>query len=102
MNPTDRKDASANFLVYKRAQSEDRWAEKFTDTALKSLQGSASYEKLKPVAEDMSSKMYQGYPEGKLFHLRKIFVPKQAPIEGSSQGQLKSPCPVRRPPVNII
>jgi nicotinic acid mononucleotide adenylyltransferase len=74
INPTDRKDISANSLVYKRAQSEDRWAEKFNDTALRSLQGSASYEKLKPVAEDMSSKMYQGYPEGKLFHLRKIFV----------------------------
>jgi Phosphorylase superfamily len=79
INPTDRKDASANFLAYKRAQSEDRWAEKFTDTALKSLQGSASYEKLKPVAADMSSKMYLGYPEGKLFHLRKVFVQKQRP-----------------------
>jgi len=75
----DRKDASANFLVYKRAQSEDRWAEKFTDAALRSLQGSASYEKLKPIAEDMSANVYQGYPEGKLFHLRKVFVPKQRP-----------------------
>src|SRR4030095_3711230 len=36
----DPKSASANFLVYKRAQSEDRWAEKFTDAALRSLQGS--------------------------------------------------------------
>ena len=59
---TDRKDSSANFLVYKRAQSADRWAEKFIDTALKSLQGSAGYAKLKPVAEDMSSKMYEGLP----------------------------------------
>ena len=75
----DRKDASANFLVYKRAQSEDRWAEKFTDAALRSLQGSASYEKLKPIAEDMSANVYQGYPEGKLFHLRKVFVQKQRP-----------------------
>ena len=74
MGAMDRKDASTNFLVYKRAQSEDRWAEKFTDTALKSLRGSASYEKLKPVAVNMSSKMYLGYPEGKLFHLRKVFV----------------------------
>ena len=79
INPMDPKSASGNFLVYKRAQSEDRWAEKFTDTALKSLQGSAGYEKLKPVAADMSSKMYLGYPEGKLFHLRKIFVQKQRP-----------------------
>ena len=79
INPTDRKAASANFLIYKRAQSEDRWAEKFTNTALKSLHGSASYEKLKPVAADMSSKMYQGYPEGKLFHLRKIAVQMKRP-----------------------
>ena len=78
-HPMDPKSSSANFLVYKRAQSEDRWAEKFTDTALKSLQGSAGYGKLKPVAVDMSSKMYLGYPEGKLFHLRKIFVQKQRP-----------------------
>jgi len=79
INRIDEKDASANFLVYKRAQSEDRWAEKFTDTALKSLQGSASYEKLKPVAADMSSKMYLGYPEGKLFHLRKVSVQVKRP-----------------------
>ena len=74
INRTDPKASSANSLVYKKAQSEDRWAEKFTDTALKSLRGSASYEKLKPVAVNMSSKMYLGYPEGKLFHLRKVFV----------------------------
>ena len=86
INRMDPKSSSANFLVYKRAQSEDRWAEKFTNTALKSLQGSASYEKLKPVAEDMSSKMYLGYPEGKLFHLRKVFVQKEAPIEGTSKS----------------
>ena len=61
INPTDQKNASGNFLVYKSAQSEDRWAEKFTDTALRSLQGSANYEKLEPVARDMSSKMYLGY-----------------------------------------
>jgi nicotinic acid mononucleotide adenylyltransferase/uridine phosphorylase len=78
-HPMDPKSSSANFLVYKRAQSEDRWAEKFTDTALKSLQGSASYEKLKPVAADISAKMYLGYPEGKLFHLRKVFVQKERP-----------------------
>ena len=74
INRTDPKASSANSLVYKKAQSEDRWAEKFTDSALKSLRGSASYEKLKPVAVNMSSKMYLGYPEGKLFHLRKVFV----------------------------
>jgi uridine phosphorylase len=79
INRIDPKDAATNFLVYKRAQSEDRWAEKFTDTALKSLQGSASYAKLKPVAADISAKMYLGYPEGKLFHLRKVFVQKERP-----------------------
>ena len=86
INRIDRKDASGNFLVYKRAQSEDRWAEKFTNTALKSLQGSANYGKLKPVAVDMSSKMYLGYPEGKLFHLRKVFVQKQRPSRGTSKS----------------
>jgi phosphopantetheine adenylyltransferase len=79
INPTDRKDTSGNFLIYKRAQSEDRWAEKFTDTALRSLQGSASYEKLRSVAEHISSKMSQGYPAGKLFHLRKISVQIKRP-----------------------
>jgi hypothetical protein len=73
----NRPDASANVLVYKRGQSADRWAEKFTNTALKPLQGSAGYAKLKPVAEDMSSKMYLGYPDAKLFHMRKVFLPKQ-------------------------
>ena len=75
-NGTERKDASANGLVYKRGQSADRWAEKFINTALKSLQGSAAYAKLQPVAEDMISKMYEGYPDAKLFQMRKIFVPE--------------------------
>jgi hypothetical protein len=90
INPADRKDASANFLVYKRAQSEDRWAEKFTDTALRSLQGSASYDKLKPVAVDMSSKMYLGYPEGKLFHLRKVAVQSKRPSGESPKVSQKT------------
>jgi Phosphorylase superfamily len=77
INGKDRPDASANVLVYKLGQSADRWAEKFTHTALKPLQGSAGYAKLKPVAEDMSSKMYLGFPDAKLFHMRKVFVPKQ-------------------------
>jgi nicotinic acid mononucleotide adenylyltransferase len=77
LNRTDRKDSSAAVLIYKRAQSADRWAEKFTNTALKPLQGSASYAQFKPVAEDMSSKVYQGYPDAKLFHLRKVFVQNQ-------------------------
>ncbi|MGB7948040.1 MAG: hypothetical protein WCH75_10195, partial [Candidatus Binatia bacterium] len=73
----NRPDASANVLVYKRGQSADRWAEKFTHTALRPLQGSAGYAKLKPIAEDMSSKMYLGYPDAKLFNMRKAFIPKQ-------------------------
>ena len=93
INRMDPKNASANFLVYKRAQSEDRWAEKFTNTALKSLQGSASYEKLKPIAEDMSANVYQGYPEGKLFHLRKISVQMKRPsMETLKVSQKPVPC----------
>ena len=84
ITPTDRKDTSVDFLVYKRAQSEDRWAEKFTDTALSSLQGSANYGKLQPVAEHMSSKIYQGYPEGKVFHLKKVSVQAKRRPSGQS------------------
>jgi hypothetical protein len=97
INPMDPKGASADFLVYKRAQSEDRWAEKFTDTALRSLQGSASYEKLKPVAADMSAKVYQGYPEGKLFHLRKISVQAKRP-SGEPPKVSQKPVPCSVPP----
>ena len=93
VKPIDRKSSSANFLVYKRAQSEDRWAEKFTDAALRSLRGSANYDKLKPVAENMSSKIYQGYPEGKLFHLRKVSVPlKQSSGEAPKVSQKPVAC----------
>jgi len=95
INSTDRKDASANVLVYKRGQSADRWAEKFINTALKSLQGSAGYAKLKPVAEDMISKMYEGYPDAKLFQMRKIFVPKRGPsTEALKVAQMPVPCSV--------
>ena len=95
--PIDRNSSSANFLVYKGAQSEDRWAEKFTDAALKSLRGSASYEKLKPVAADMSSKIYQGYPEGKLFHLRKVSVPLKDP-SGEAPKVSQKPVACSAPP----
>jgi hypothetical protein len=94
---TNRAASSANVLVYKRAQSEDRWAEKFTDTALRSLQGSASYEKLKPIAQDMSSKVYQGYPEGKLFHLRKVSVQMKRP-SGEPPKVSQKPVPCSAPP----
>jgi hypothetical protein len=94
---TNRAASSANVLIYKRAQSEDRWAEKFTDTALRSLQGSASYEKLKPVAQDMSSKVYQGYPEGKLFHLRKVSAQIKRP-SGEPPKVSQKPVPCSAPP----
>ena len=94
---TNRAASSANVLIYKRAQSEDRWAEKFTDTALRSLQGSASYEKLKPVAQDMSSKVYQGYPVGKLFHLRKVSVQIKSP-SGEPPKVSQKPVPCSAPP----
>ena len=97
MKPIDRKSSSANFLVYKRAQSEDRWAEKFTDAVLRSLRGSANYEKLKPVAEDMSSKIYQGYPEGKLFHLRKVSVPLKH-VSGEAPKVSQKPVACSAPP----
>jgi hypothetical protein len=105
INRIDPKDAATNFLVYKRAQSEDRWAEKFTDTALKSLHGSASYAKLKPVAVDMSSKMYLGYPEGKLFHLRKAFVQKERPSREPlkvSQKPVACSAPPGKYNINIV
>lgn len=97
INRMDPKSSSANFLVYKRAQSEDRWAEKFTNTALRSLQGSASYEKLKPIAEDMSANVYQGYPEGKLFHLRKVSVQSKRP-SGKPPKVSQKPVPCSAPP----
>jgi uridine phosphorylase len=64
-------------LVYKKAQSEDRWAEKFSTTALRYLEGSQSYDKLKPVADDIGTRVFQGYPYGKLPHLRRASM-KQA------------------------
>jgi hypothetical protein len=104
--PIDRnKKSSANVLIYKRAQSADRWAEKFTDIALKPLQGSARYEQFKAVAEDMSSKVYEGYPDDKLFHLRKVFVPKQRPsMEPLKISQKPASCSPPRGPyhMNIV
>jgi hypothetical protein len=101
----NRPDASANVLVYKRGQSADRWAEKFTNTALKPLQGSAGYAKLKPIAEDMSSKMYLGYPDAKLFNMRKAFIPKQ-PASAEAVTVTQRPVACSAPPgkynMNIV
>ena len=102
MDRTDNKKSSANVLIYKRAQSGDRWAEKFTNTALKPLQGSARYAQFKPVAEDMSSKVYEGYPDDKLFHLRKAFVPKQRPpMEPLKVSQKPASCSPPRGPYHM-
>ena len=98
---TNRDASSANVLIYKRAQSEDRWAEKFTDTALRPLQGSSSYEKLKPVAQDMDSKVFQGYPVGKLFNLQRSPFKSRA-HRGDCPRSAKSLCPVLRLQGNII
>ena len=73
----DRKESSANVpLIYKRAQSEDRWAEKFVKTALQFVHGSEEYNKFKPVADDIAARVYQGYPYGKLPHLRRVSIKK--------------------------
>jgi len=104
-NGKDRPNVSANVLMYKLGQSADRWAEKFIHTALKPLQGSAAYAKLKPVAEDMTSKMYLGYPDAKLFHLRKVFMPKQrASTARLTVTQTPVPCsaPAGKYNMNIV
>jgi hypothetical protein len=102
MDRTDAKKSSANVLIYKRAQSADRWAEKFTNTALKSLQGSARYAQFKPVAEDMSSRVYEGYPDDKLFHLRKVFVQnQQPPMEPLKVSQKPASCSPPRGPYHM-
>ena len=102
MDRTDGKKSSADVLIYKRAQSGDRWAEKFTDTALKPLQGSARYAEFKLVAEDMSSKIYQGYPDDKLFHLRKVFVQKQRPpMDPLKVSQKPASCSPPRGPYHM-
>ena len=73
----DRKESSAQGrLTYKRAQSEDRWAEKFVKTALQFVQRPEEYNKFKPVADDIAARVYQGYPYGKLPHLRRFSMKK--------------------------
>jgi uridine phosphorylase len=73
--PVDRKESSANgLLIYKGAQSEDRWAEKFVKTALQFVNAPEEYNKFKPVADDIAARVYQGYPYGKLPHLRRLSI----------------------------
>jgi uridine phosphorylase len=78
-NRMDRKESSAKgLLIYKRAQSEDRWAEKFVKTALQFVHGPEEYNNFKPVADDIAARVYQGYPYAKLPHLRRFSIKKDA------------------------
>jgi uridine phosphorylase len=78
-----RKEASTPIqLVYKQSQSEDRWAEKFVKTALEFVHGSETYTKLKPIADDIAARVFQGYPYGKLPHLRRVAIKKNAGSSG--------------------
>jgi hypothetical protein len=72
---TDRtKSAAKDSLIYNPSQSEDRWAEKFVQTALQFVHGSDTYTKLKPVADDMAARVIQDYPYGRLPHLRRVSI----------------------------
>ena len=74
-----RKEASIRMqLVYKQSQSEDRWAEKFVKTALQFVHGSEAQNKLKSIADDIAARVIQGYPYGKLPHLRRVLIKKNA------------------------
>jgi uridine phosphorylase len=69
-------------LVYKKFQSENRWAEKFSQTAMQSLPEPEYYDKFKPVADDIAGKIFRGYYYGKLPHLKRIlFETKGSPAE---------------------
>lgn len=76
---TYRKMSSAKSqLIYTPSQSEDRWAEKFVETALQFVRGSQDYNELKTVAEDMAARVLQGYPYGRLPHLRTVSIEEDA------------------------
>jgi nicotinic acid mononucleotide adenylyltransferase/uridine phosphorylase len=66
-------------LIYRKSQSEDRWAEKFSEAALTFLRDSADFAKFKPVADDIGTRIFQGYPYGKLPHLRKVTIRENNP-----------------------
>jgi hypothetical protein len=72
-------------LTYNPSQSEDRWAEKFVATALQLVQSPKEYNQLKPVAEDISARVFQGYPYGKLSRLRRASPKKDASSVGPFQ-----------------
>lgn len=61
-------------LTYRETQSEDRWAERFSGTALSFLRGRPEFGKFKPIADDIGARVFQGYPYGKLPHLRRAAI----------------------------
>ncbi|HSF59063.1 MAG TPA: hypothetical protein VLD83_13420, partial [Candidatus Binatia bacterium] len=63
-------------LIYHPSQSEDRWAEKFVATALQLVEEPKAHDELKPVADDISARVLQGYPHGKLSRLRRVSLEK--------------------------
>jgi hypothetical protein len=68
------KPPTQSSLVYKIAQSEDRWAEKFVNTALGPLDGAEGYDKLKETALDFAARTLDGYPRGRVPHLNRIAI----------------------------
>jgi len=70
---SDPKASSATMpLIYNPSQSEARWAEKFVKTALELVQSPKAHDQLKPVADDISARISEGYPHGKLSRLRRV------------------------------
>jgi nicotinic acid mononucleotide adenylyltransferase/uridine phosphorylase len=90
----DPQESSATIrLIYKKSQSEDRWAEKFSQTALRFLQGSENYEKFKSIADDVVTRTFQGFPYGKLPHLKGVSLrEKNSPAEPSRVMQRPLAC----------
>jgi uridine phosphorylase len=72
--PSEHKSPTESSLIYKIAQSEDRWAEKFVNTALGPLDGAEGYDKLKEAALDFAARTLEGYPRGRVPHLRTIAI----------------------------
>ena len=95
---SDHKESSAKTqLIYDESQSEDRWAEKFVATALQLVQGSKAHDQLKPVADDISARVFQGYPYGKLSRLRKASLKKNASSISAIPSLSKARCLCRAP-----
>jgi hypothetical protein len=79
-------------LVYRKTQSGDRWAEKFTSTALHFLDGTEHYDKFKAAAADMSARVFQGYPRGKLPHLSRVSLGAETSIDRLRAVQMPLAC----------